>query len=501
MADGWSPDEVFHSKAIGYSYDDVILMPGYIDFPVESVDLTTKISRNIILKLPLVSAPMDTITESTMSINMALIGGIGIIHHFQTIGEQTAKVSKVKRYENGFIEDVYVLGPHAPISEIDATKRCMGFSTVPVTETGKIGSTLIGIVSSSDIDFVMDRNTSVSEVMTTRLITGTEPISLSEANDLIQSKRLTHLPIVNTSGQLVSLVCRNDIKKTQEFPHASKDSKGRLIVGASVACSDANASERAKALVGAGVDLLVLDTDDSDLQKQVEVIRLLKLSFPDIDVVAGNVATSCQARELIDAGADGIRVGLGVSSVGTTSDVTAVGRAQATAVYKVSKFARNYAQIPVIADGGISNSGHIMKALSLGASAVMLGGMIAGTTETPGQYFYYKRQKVKSYRGSRSLLALRDQEKELSSSSSVGKPLIQGVSAVVLDKGSIHTLIPYHIQGVKHGMQDVGANSISALHGKLASAQLRMEVRSGAAIKEGNIHDLITFQQSSSVTT
>lgn len=495
MADAWSAEEVFHSKAVGYSYDDVILMPGYIDFPVEAVDLTSRVSRNIFLKLPLVSAPMDTITESTMSINMALLGGIGIIHHNQSIDLQSAKVAKVKRYENGFIEDVFVLGPSAPISEIDEIRRSMGFSTVPITHNGTIGSRLIGIVSSADIDFVSDRNTPVSQVMTTKLITGTEPITLTEANELLRLEKVTHLPIVNSSGDLVSLVCRNDIKKTKEFPNASKDSKGRLIVGASVPCAEKAAWERAKTLIAAGVDLLVVDSDPGDYSKQVDLIFHLKKSFPGTDIVAGNVVTSAQAGDLIDAGADGIRVGMGVSSVGTTSEVIAVGRAQATAVFKVSRFSRSYSHIPVIADGGISNSGHIMKALSLGASCVMLGGMIAGTTETPGQYFYHKGQKVKSYHGSRSLVSMR--EKDSRGSASGERHLSEGISTFVLDKGSIHALIPYHIQGVKHGLQDVGAVSVTNLHEMLYSSKLRMEVRSSAAIREGNIHDLITFQQSS----
>lgn len=499
MADAWSAKEVFHPKAVGYSYDDVILMPGYIDFPVESVDLTSLVTRKTPLKLPLLSAPMDTITESSMAINMALLGGIGLIHHIQSIESQAHKVAKVKRYENGFIDDVFVLGPDAPISEIDQVKRSMGFSTVPITESGKTGSKLIGIVSSADIDFVEDRSTKVSAVMTTTLITGTEPLTLAEANETIRARKLTHLPVVNANGELVSLVCRNDLKKTREFPNASVDGKGNLLVGASVPSSDPTAWERCSALASAGVDLIVLDCDQGDNSRQLDLLRSLKKSHPDVEVIAGNVVTISQARSLIDAGADALRVGMGVSSVGTTNDVIAVGRAQATAVYKVARFAREYGKVPVIADGGIANSGHIMKALSLGASAVILGNMIAGTNETPGQYFYHQGQKVKSYRGSRSAGALKDHAITNGSSDSL-KPVAQGVSAVVLDKGSVHTLIPYHIQGVKHGMQDVGSGSLPNLHAQLYDGALRMEVRSGAAIREGNVHDLITFQGGQAVT-
>ena len=390
MGDAWAANEVFHRKSVGYSYDDVILMPGFIDFPVESVALDTFVTRRIKLQLPLISAPMDTITESTMAIHMALLGGIGIIHHVQSMDEQASKVSKVKRFENGFIDDVFVLGPDAPISAIDEIKRTMGFSTVPVTEKGCIGSKLIGIVSSADIDYIEDRQTRIRDVMTTNLVTGIEPITLAEANERIRSKKLTHLPIVNKQGELISLVCRNDLKKHREFPLASVDDKGNLLVGASVPSSDSKAYDRCCALLAAGVDVIALDSDQGDNDNQIVLLKRLKSEYPDVQVIAGNVVSVRQAKELIDAGADSIRVGMGVSSVGTTNDVIAVGRAQATAVYHVSRFSREYGNVPVLADGGISNSGHIMKALALGAAGVVLGSMLAGTTETPGQYFYFQ---------------------------------------------------------------------------------------------------------------
>jgi IMP dehydrogenase len=488
MADAWCGEEVFHPRSPGYAYDDVILMPGFINFPVESVDLGGLVSRNIQLKVPIMTAPMDTITESRMAINVALLGGMGVIHHLQTIQEQSLKVERVKRFENGFIEDVFVLGPDAPISEIDKTKATMGFSTVPITIDGGIKSKLIGIVSSADIDFIDDRTTKVSSVMTTEIITGTEPISLLEANRKLQERKLTHLPIVNERGELVSLVCRNDIRKNREYPNASKDKTGRLIVGASVPTADDRAWERCLALCDAGVDLIVLDSDQGNSRVQIELLRRIKAEKPKVDVIAGNVVSISQAKTLIDAGADGLRIGMGVSSVGTSNDVIAVGRGQATAVFRVSQFAKEYGNIPTIADGGIANSGHIMKALALGASCVMLGGLVAGTAETPGPFFYHQGQKVKAYRGSRSPDSLRVTE------SVAGRVVPQGVSAVVLDKGSIHTLIPYHLQGVRHGFQDVGARSLTDLHDLLYRRELRMEVRSGAAIKEGNVHDLITFQ-------
>ena len=502
MADAWSADQVFKPDSIGYSYDDVILMPGFIDFPVESVRLTTRVSRNIRINLPLVSAPMDTITESTMAINMALLGGIGIVHHLQTIEQQVEKITKVKRYENGFIADVVVLGPQEPISRVDEVKKEMGFSTVPITVDGKPGSRLIGIVSRVDIDYIEDRSTPIEQVMTRDLITGSLPISLVEANDLLRKKKLTHLPIVNVSGELVSMVCRNDLKKIQDYPNSSRDPNGNLLVGASVPCSDDNVWERCVALISAGVNMIVLDADQGDSSVQINLLRRLKATYPEIDVVAGNVVSMTQASHLLEAGADALRIGMGCSSVGTTADVVAVGRAQATAVYRIAKLAFTRYNVPVIADGGVSNSGHIMKAMALGASSVMLGSLIAGTTETPGGYFYHQGStKVKSYRGSRSASALKDLANRGNMDNSNNRHLVQGISAVVLDKGSIHKLIPYHIQGVKHGMQDIGANSIDELHKQLYNGELRMEVRSGAAIREGNVHDLITFQNTQILQT
>jgi IMP dehydrogenase len=466
MSDTWTAEQVFHPRALGYSYDDVILMPGYIDFPVEEVCLKTRLSRRIHLNLPLVSSPMDTITESKMAINMALLGGIGLIHHVQTPQQQAKEVLKVKRFENGFINDPCVLAPDDSISRIDDLRKSMGFSTVPVTETGLLGSKLLGIVSSADIAFVEDRETKVSSVMTTDLITGQMPITLNEANDVIRKMKLTHLPIVNHKRELVSLVCRNDLVKHREYPSASVDREGNLLVGASVSSLDPLAWERCACLTSAGVDIIALDSDQGDNDSQISLIGRIKAAFPDVDVIAGNAVTVRQAKRLIDAGADAIRIGMGVSSVGTANDVIAVGRCSASAVYHVSKFCREYADVPTLSDGGIANSGHIIKALALGASSVILGSLIAGCNETPGDYFYSDGKKVKSYRGSRSIASM-------NSSLSNGRSVAQGLSAVVLDKGRLSSLIGYVMQGTRHGFQDLGARSITILHHQLTCGELR----------------------------
>ncbi len=475
MGDAWRADEVFHSKAPGYTYDDVILMPGFIDFGVETVSLATRISKNIMVNLPLVSAPVESVTESTMAINMALLGGIGIVHHHQSVVAQVSHIQKVKRYENGFINDVYVLGPNDPISKIDDIKKTMGFSTVPITEDGKLGSKLIGIVSRVDIDYIEDRTTLISSVMTTRIISATEPLSLSDANAMLRSRKLTHLPIVNSTGQLVSLVCRNDLKKNKEYPMTSRDSKGKLLVGASLHVNDPSVLVRASALVEAGADVLFLDCSEGDSDRQVDILKAIKRFHPSVDIVSANVMSLVQAQRLLEAGVDGLRVGRNHNNQAPKANP--VGRSQATAIFKISKFAKTNYNVPVTAEGGISNSGHIMKALALGASCVMLDTMLMGTTESPGKYYYHQGTKVKSY-----------------NTKSKSDQSDNAASTIVVDKGSCHTLVAYHVQGVKHGMQDVGNTSLEKLHQQLYDGELRMEVRSGAAIKEGNVHDLITFQ-------
>jgi len=486
--DGYPATAIFEQVSSGYTYDDILMMPGMVAFGVDDVDLSSRVSKHHILRTPLVSSPMDTVTGADMAIAMALHGGLGLLHCNNEIEEQVAMVSRVKRFENGFIMDPYVLGPGHKISDCDQIREEFGYSSFPITENGRMGGKLLGIVTSRDTDFVKDRNTRLSEIMTqgSDLVVGYEPCTLQQANQKLQDTKVGKLPVVNQDFDLVAMLSRNDLKKNRDYPNASKDPNKQLLTGAAVKCdnSDSNltgaeeaALTRAKSLVDAGADLICLDSFQGDSLLQEKVLKELKQAFPNVDVIAGNVVTCRQAKALLDAGADSLRVGMSAGSIGHRVDVSAMGRAQATAVYKVAKYAKQRYDVPVIADGGIKFSGHIVKALTLGASACMVGSLIAGTEEAPGEYFYQDGVRVKAYRGMASKAVL---QKEVSF----------GVSAAVVDRGSIGGLLPYNLMGVKHGFQDLGIKTISGIHTALYDGSLTMEVRSGSAIKEGNVHDL-----------
>jgi IMP dehydrogenase len=491
--DGFTAETIFN-QGEGLTYNDLILHPRHIDFAVNDVKLHSKLTRNLTLAIPIVSSPMDTVTESTMAIHMALLGGLGFIHYNNTIDEQVAEVRKVKRFKNGFITDPEVLTSHHTIADMDIMKQNNGFSSVPITDTGKMGGKLLGMVTNRDIDFVADRQTPLHAVMTTDLITANESSSLSEAFHLLQASKKGKLPIVNANGELVALISRNDLLKSQNYPQATKDDQDRLRVGAAVGTRESD-WERANALVKAGVDVLVIDSSQGDSTFQISMVKRLKVAHPQLQIIGGNIVTKLQAHHLIQAGVDGLRVGMGVGSICTTQEVTAVGRPQATAVYNVAKYASQFG-IPVIADGGIANMGQITKALAVGASCVMVGSLLAGTAEAPGEYFYKDGVRLKKYRGMGSPEAM-------TKGSSVryfgeqSKILVaQGVTGSVMDKGSLRQYLPYIIQGMKHGLQDLGIQSIPQLHETLHSGELRFERRSIAANIEGGVHSLHSYEKS-----
>ncbi|CAK4079601.1 unnamed protein product [Aphanomyces euteiches] len=493
--DGRSALDLFVNKnnGSGLTYDDLILMPGHINFDTADVDLKTRVSRNISLHLPLVSSPMDTVTEHKMAISMALHGGIGVIHYNMTVEEQCHEVYLVKKFKNGFITNPKCLGPNDTLGDVDRIKAELGFAGIPITENGKVGSKLLGMVSSRDIDFIENRNTPLKDVMATELITAREGTKLAEANEILKEKKLGKLPIVNANGELVSLISRRDLVKNRDFPNASKNANKQLLVGAAIGTRP-NDRDRADALVAAGVDLLVIDSSQGDSVYQIEIIQYLKQKHPQVDVVGGNVVTMRQAKNLIEAGVDGLKIGMGSGSICTTQEVCAVGRAQASAVYNTARLAAKYG-IPVIADGGIASSGHIIKALCVGASAVMCGSLFAGTEEAPGQYFFQDGVRLKKYRGMGSVEAQgQGSAKRYFGSNAVVK-VAQGVSGAVVDKGSLNKYIPYLQQGVKHGFQDLGAKSITELHEQLYSGELRFEQRTPAAQREGNVHGLYTYEK------
>ena len=385
IVDGLSASNLF-GKGVSLTYDDFILLPSHIDFAAEEVSLETSLTRNFRLKVPFVSSPMDTVTEAKMAITMALMGGIGIIHYNNTISEQADIVRSVKRYENGFILNPFVLSPSSPIEEMIEMTRQMGFSGFPITDNGKMRGKLLGIATKRDIDFVTDTSKEILEVMTKNVISAPEGCSLEEAREILIKSKKSLLPIINGQGELVALISRKDMRQSKMSPLASKGKDMRLLVGAAIGTREED-KERLAALAQAGVDVIVIDSAQGDSSYQIEMVRHLKKNYPYIDVIGGNVVTVAKAKHLIDAGVDGLRVGMGSGSICITQEVMAVGRGQATGIFQVAKIAHD-AGIPIIADGGIRNSGHILRALALGADTVMMGSMLAGSEEAPGEYFF-----------------------------------------------------------------------------------------------------------------
>jgi IMP dehydrogenase len=492
--DGCVAKEIFNNKT-GYAYDDIIILPGYIDFSVSNVDLKSNLTKNIQLSTPIVSSPMDTVTEHNMAIQLALQGGIGIIHCNNSVDEQVEHVRKVKRFQNGFITNPVLLSPEQPISEIYRIKKQHGFSGIPITQNGCMDSKLLGMVSFRDVDFVKNKATPIGDVMLTDLITIEEGSTLEDAYEILKESKRSRLPVVDKKFNLKSLICRKDLANRREYPNASRNrTTNQLLVGASVT-THLNTGERIDPLIKAGVDVLVIDSAQGNSLYQIKTIKYIKEKFPNIDIIAGNVVTTKQAKNLIDAGADALRVGMGIGSICTTQEVCGVGRSQATAVYKVSHYAKSFG-VPIIADGSIKNTGHIVKALTLGASTVMLGSMLAGTEDSPGEIFYKDGVRLKNYRGMPSIEAMKQtssSERYLAQNENI--KVAQGVSGTVVTKGKVSTYIPYLVQGVKHGLQDIGSNTVPKLHTMLDDGTIEFEIRSISSMRDGAIHGLYDYKK------
>jgi len=492
--DGLSAQELFSNRN-GYTYQDYIILPGHIGFGAHDVTLKSQATRKIALNVPFVSSPMDTVTEAQMAIHMALYGGLGIIHCNNTCEEQCEEVRRVKRFENGFILDPFTVSGNSTLADLDDIKHKYGFSGCPVTQDGKLHSRLIGIVTTRDHDFVKDRSTKISEVMTKEVVTAKAGCTLEEANQILKDSKKGKLPVVDKGGCLVAAISRKDLRKNRDFPLASKDSGKRLLVGASVHTRPED-KDRVKALVEAGVDVVVIDSSQGNSTFQMEMIKHLKSTYPALQVVGGNVVCVQQAKNLIEWGVDGLRIGMGSGSICTTQEVMAVGRPQATAVYHVCKYARTQG-VPCWADGGISNIGKIAKALACGASCVMMGSLLAGTEEAPGDYFYKDGVRLKRYRGMGSIDAMQSKggsaDRYFSTESVIR--VAQGVSGSVADKGSLSRYLPYLTTGLRHSLQDMGCISITELYEKVYDGTLRFELRTPSAVAEGGVHDLHSYQR------
>ncbi|CAM9641697.1 unnamed protein product [Phaeothamnion confervicola] len=462
-------------------------------FPYREYHLPTVVPLPFRLQVPLVSSPMDTVTESAMAIQMALHGGLGVIHYNMPVEEQAKNVRMVKRYKNGFIMDPVTLSPDHTLADVQAIKEKFGYSGIPITKDGKIGSQLLGIVSGRDVDFVTNAQVKLSEVMTTEVVTAKHPVSLAEANDILRSSKKGKLPVVNERNELVALISRTDLIKNRDYPLATKDANKQLMCGAAIGTRP-NDRERLAALVEAGVDVCVIDSSQGDSMYQHDMVKWIKATYPQVDVVGGNVVTARQALNLIMSGVDGLRVGMGVGSICTTQEVCAVGRAQASAVYNTVKLASKFG-VPIWADGGVASTGHVVKALSVGAGVVMMGSMLAGTEEAPGEYFFQDGVRLKRYRGMGSIEAMSKGSEKRYFASGAKVKVAQGVSGAVVDKGSLRRYIPYLVQGVRHGLQDVGVRSVDELRQQLRSGELRFELRSPAAQREGGVHSLHAYER------
>jgi len=474
----------------GLTFDDVLLVPAMSDFMPKDADVSTLLSRNISLNVPLVSAAMDTVTEARTAIVMAQAGGIGIVHRNLSITDQAAEVEKVKKFESGMIADPITIPPDLSIAEARAIMDRYRISGLPVTKDGA----LVGILTNRDLRFEKRSDRLVAEVMTKEhLVTARPGISLEEAKEILHQNRIEKLLVVDERMHLKGLITVKDIQKTIQFPDACKDSRGRLRVGAAIGTGE-DREARVEALVRAGVDVVVIDTAHGHSSGVIETIQVVKGTFRDLDVVAGNVATSEGTTALVEAGADGIKVGMGPASICTTRVVSGVGVPQLTAIADSVRIA-SAARVPVIADGGVRFSGDIVKALAAGAHTVMMGSMFAGTAESPGETILYQGRTYKVYRGMGSLEAMREREGSRNryfqdDEENAGKLIPEGIEGRVPYKGSLAVIIDQMVGGIKAGMGYTGCLTLEDLRTKAKFIRV-----TSAGLRENHVHDVIITKE------
>ena len=468
------------------TFDDVLLLPGYSEVTAKDVSLATKLTRNISLNLPLVSAAMDTVTESGLAIALAQEGGIGIVHKNLTVQEQAEQVRRVKKFESGVVKDPITIDHTATIAELIELTRANGISGVPVMRDGD----LTGIVTRRDLRFETDTSQSISAIMTPRaqLVTVKEGASSDEVQRLLHQHRIEKILVVDDHGALAGLITVKDFDKAESFPDACKDQFGQLRVGASVGTS-ADTDERVDALVSAGVDVLVVDTAHGHSLNVLNRVRWIKENFPSVDVIGGNIATADAARALADAGADGVKVGIGPGSICTTRIVTGMGVPQISAVANVAEALAD-TNIPLIADGGIRFSGDISKALVAGAHSVMLGGMFAGTEEAPGEVELYQGRTYKSYRGMGYIGAMAQKQgssdRYFQDSSQGSEKLVpEGIEGRVPYKGPVSAIIHQLMGGVRSSMGYAGCGTVHDMRTKPQFVRV-----TSAGMSESHVHDV-----------
>ena len=464
----------------GLTFDDVLLIPAHSDDLPRDVDVRTHLTQNVTLNIPVMSAGMDTVTEAEMAIAMAREGGIGVIHKNMSIDEQAREVKLVKRSEHGIIVDPIYLAPDNTLSDADELMNKYHISGVPITENGK----LVGIITNRDMRFETDLSRPISDIMTSKgLITAPEHTTMEEAKRILQTHRIEKLPLVDDDGHLKGLITIRDIEKMRKFPNSNKDSDGRLKVAAAIGVTS-DVEDRVEALLDAKADVLVIDTAHGHSEGVLQTIRRLRKAFPHLELIAGNVATYDATKALIEAGVSAVKVGIGPGSICTTRVIAGIGVPQITAIYDCAKAAEGTG-IPIIADGGIQYSGDIAKALGAGASCVMLGNLLAGTEEAPGEMIIYQGKNYKSYRGMGSLGAMQAGSKDRYFQQNAKKLVPEGIEGRIPYKGHVSDVLFQLIGGLRASMGYCGAKDIKAMNEDTQFIQI-----TGAGLRESHPHDV-----------
>lgn len=476
----------------GLTFDDILLLPAHSNVLPSTVDMSTQLTKKIKLNVPIMSAGMDTVTEADMAIQMSREGGIGIIHKNMSIERQASEVDRVKRSEHGVITNPFYLSKDHTVRDADELMGHYKISGVPIVDDD---NKLLGIITNRDIRFETNMDKKIDDAMTKdNLVTAKPGISMDDAMDILKKYKIEKLPLVDKDNRLVGLITIKDIEKNIEYPNASKDDQGRLIVGAAVGATD-DLFERIDALVEAAVDVIVIDTAHGHSQNVIDKVKLIKEKYPDLQLIAGNVATGSATEALIKAGADCVKVGIGPGSICTTRVVAGIGAPQITAIMDSYEVAKKYG-VPIIADGGIKYSGDIVKAIAAGGSIVMLGSLLAGTSESPGEMEIYEGRRFKTYRGMGSIAAMRAGSSDRYFQAGTDKLVPEGVEGRVEYKGQVSDVIFQLVGGIRAGMGYVGAPDIKTLQEETEYIKI-----TAASLVENHPHDISITKEAPNYST